>query len=531
MAAPISSYALIETLVASCVEAQLGVLAAGLLAAIGTYWILACVVVGVLRRTMAAYLWGSTIVVYIGLNSVEVGSYAAINDSFDSQTVTVMFLSLVMFLGLPFAKTEIEKQVRAVPIKTPDWLVEASRTKERWWNAVLSVFVRRAGDSLHWKGRRGDRQGPKYRGAPTHDGRCECCLAIPLGGVATGLEHALQVLSVAARHGMDLMKDVLQYLVSGGMVLLVTTGLGSCGVKETKGRVVGARVDLRTMTNDSVRVALIDSRGEQESVAIGGAVINRFLGDEMPNVVRNGKGDVVRVVIPNSGHAEVVRIERGPGVSSMLQVDGVAVAYPESTEYVTWGNRDGGGGDPLEVLVTAEGCQAVTLSVVQVFRGNDLPELMKALSREVTGSTFVAESEFRVEVRSAVEERTESQMSQWQVEPTAANAVIEPVILFERGSGKITAVALRDLGKLVATLSGRKQDGTLVIEGHTCKLGAPAYNRKLGMERANAVHNALVELGLVWPDIESVSYGECRPVSDDFVENRRVRIMVRRLAQ
>jgi peptidoglycan-associated lipoprotein len=67
------------------------------------------------------------------------------------------------------------------------------------------------------------------------------------------------------------------------------------------------------------------------------------------------------------------------------------------------------------------------------------------------------------------------------------------------------------------------------LEGHTDERGTREYNMALGERRANAVRDYMVANGISAFRIESISYGEERPVafgSDEqsFAANRRVEL-------
>lgn len=53
---------------------------------------------------------------------------------------------------------------------------------------------------------------------------------------------------------------------------------------------------------------------------------------------------------------------------------------------------------------------------------------------------------------------------------------------------------------------------TLLIEGHTDERGTPDYNIGLGERRANSVGTYLMSVGVVYSQLETVSYGELKPV-------------------
>ena len=69
---------------------------------------------------------------------------------------------------------------------------------------------------------------------------------------------------------------------------------------------------------------------------------------------------------------------------------------------------------------------------------------------------------------------------------------------------------------------------TTVVEGHTDSVGTDQYNQRSSERRAEAVRNVLVnEYGVQGNRVNSVGYGESRPVADNSTEegrqiNRRV---------
>jgi OOP family OmpA-OmpF porin len=73
---------------------------------------------------------------------------------------------------------------------------------------------------------------------------------------------------------------------------------------------------------------------------------------------------------------------------------------------------------------------------------------------------------------------------------------------------------------------------TTVVEGHTDSVGPDAYNQKLSERRANAVKQVLTQqYGVESTRVDSVGYGETRPVADNATEegravNRRVEAQV-----
>lgn len=70
-----------------------------------------------------------------------------------------------------------------------------------------------------------------------------------------------------------------------------------------------------------------------------------------------------------------------------------------------------------------------------------------------------------------------------------------------------------------------------VVEGHTDSVGSDAYNQNLSMERAQAVHDRLVEQGIDPERLSIVGHGEAKPMADNSTSagreiNRRVDLVV-----
>ncbi len=73
----------------------------------------------------------------------------------------------------------------------------------------------------------------------------------------------------------------------------------------------------------------------------------------------------------------------------------------------------------------------------------------------------------------------------------------------------------------------------VVLEGHTDAVGGESYNKKLGLNRAEAVKKALVKAGVKEDSMSTVSFGETRPKMEGDSEearaaNRRVEVQVER---
>jgi len=101
------------------------------------------------------------------------------------------------------------------------------------------------------------------------------------------------------------------------------------------------------------------------------------------------------------------------------------------------------------------------------------------------------------------------------------------VFYFEFDSANLTRQAIAALDSHIAVL--QRNDRNVRLEGHTDERGTREYNIALGERRANSVRDYMVANGIGSYRIESVSYGEERPVAygsseSNWSQNRRVEL-------
>ena len=87
------------------------------------------------------------------------------------------------------------------------------------------------------------------------------------------------------------------------------------------------------------------------------------------------------------------------------------------------------------------------------------------------------------------------------------------------------------LQNLVNQLKADNKNVYIEVQGHTDSRGTPDYNLKLGEERADAVRRYLSDQGIPLHRINTISYGETRPLADNKTKegrstNRRVVVVV-----
>ena len=105
----------------------------------------------------------------------------------------------------------------------------------------------------------------------------------------------------------------------------------------------------------------------------------------------------------------------------------------------------------------------------------------------------------------------------------------DTLFFFDYDQASIKAEARAALQAHAAYLSANS-DAMVRLEGHADERGTRAYNVSLGERRANAVKRYLIVQGASSAQVETVSYGEERPLSlsqteEGFARNRRVELI------
>ena len=109
----------------------------------------------------------------------------------------------------------------------------------------------------------------------------------------------------------------------------------------------------------------------------------------------------------------------------------------------------------------------------------------------------------------------------------AALAGLQRVFYFDLDKDNLRPEVTAALDKYVAIL--RNNSKTVRLEGHADERGTREYNLALGERRANAIANYLSVNGIGRDRVETVSYGEERPVAsghdeESWAQNRRVEL-------
>jgi outer membrane protein OmpA-like peptidoglycan-associated protein len=101
--------------------------------------------------------------------------------------------------------------------------------------------------------------------------------------------------------------------------------------------------------------------------------------------------------------------------------------------------------------------------------------------------------------------------------------IIKQQVHFETGSAKIMSDSDVLLQEIADVLSRNPKIRRLEIQGHTDNQGTPAINKTLSEQRAQAVRDRLVSLGVNSGRLEARGYGSERPLVPNVTANNRAR--------
>jgi outer membrane protein OmpA-like peptidoglycan-associated protein len=114
---------------------------------------------------------------------------------------------------------------------------------------------------------------------------------------------------------------------------------------------------------------------------------------------------------------------------------------------------------------------------------------------------------------------------------TATEVKLTKQIHFANDSAVIATDSMGLVQEIALTIKDHPQLVRIEIQGHTDNSGTPAYNKRLSQERAEAVRNALISLGIESARLTAVGYGQDRALVPNSSEankakNRRVQMMI-----
>lgn len=87
------------------------------------------------------------------------------------------------------------------------------------------------------------------------------------------------------------------------------------------------------------------------------------------------------------------------------------------------------------------------------------------------------------------------------------------------------------LEEIADVLKNRAEIAKIEIQGHTDNTGSPVYNQRLSQQRADAVRDALIKLGVEGSRLDAKGYGQDKPLVPNVspanrARNRRVQLMI-----
>lgn len=103
-----------------------------------------------------------------------------------------------------------------------------------------------------------------------------------------------------------------------------------------------------------------------------------------------------------------------------------------------------------------------------------------------------------------------------------AQSVVLSGVSFEFNSDRLTANARNILTKTADALKGQA-DLRVELAGHTDSVGSAEYNLELSRERAEAVRNYLIDMGVSEDRLVARGYGEQKPIRSNATEEGRER--------
>ncbi|MEO9079774.1 MAG: OmpA family protein [Rhodanobacter sp.] len=138
-------------------------------------------------------------------------------------------------------------------------------------------------------------------------------------------------------------------------------------------------------------------------------------------------------------------------------------------------------------------------------------------------SQFVKQSDFNTAIQQlkqeqqgqqqqidAIKQQMQSQFSKYDTQITAmqGRVSIDTVAHFAFNSATLNEQDKPALQDFAATISKYHPNVLITVEGFADPAGSRAYNKKLGMQRADAVRDFMVNNGLSADQVRAVSYGE-----------------------
>jgi outer membrane protein OmpA-like peptidoglycan-associated protein len=118
-----------------------------------------------------------------------------------------------------------------------------------------------------------------------------------------------------------------------------------------------------------------------------------------------------------------------------------------------------------------------------------------------------------------------SEAASIQRDQDVLTATFKGDVFFDFNSATLKPGAYDELDRVANVLNG--YPATMIrIEGHTDQSGPEDYNLQLSQRRADSVRNALLSRNVAAARMETVGFGESKPISSDPAQNRRVTVVI-----
>ncbi len=175
--------------------------------------------------------------------------------------------------------------------------------------------------------------------------------------------------------------------------------------------------------------------------------------------------------------------------------------------------------------------KALTLLFTAAFlvacSGTDTQQQEEAAAAAAAAEAAAAQQAREAEQAAAREAAAARQAAAEERRLEQAVAAAGSTFYFDFDSSTLTTEARQALDAHIALL--RTNDEEVRLEGHTDERGTRDYNMALGERRANSVRDYMVVNGIPSYRIETVSYGEEKPVAygsgeENWSQNRRVEL-------
>lgn len=175
--------------------------------------------------------------------------------------------------------------------------------------------------------------------------------------------------------------------------------------------------------------------------------------------------------------------------------------------------------------------QVISVAFLSIFlvacSGTDTKQEEAAAAAAAAAAEAQAAAEAEAAAAQAAQERAAAQAAADLRELQDAARMAGDVVYFEFDSSALTDEGRAVIDAHVALLKG--SGASVRLEGHTDERGTREYNIALGERRANTVRDYMMVQGIPGYRLESISYGEEKPVSYgssevSWSQNRRVEI-------